>query len=196
MIEAYPLSWPTGYKRTNNRIRSKFKQSYDRAQNFLRDELLRLGAKKIVVSTNLRVRQDGLLYAGEMNRRIDDPGVAVYFEYDGQQNSLCCDQYEKIWENIYAIGVTVQSLRTIDRHGVSEFLKRAFTGFQALPEAASAECNIWDVLGLAVMPESVEAVKSAFRERAKECHPDSRTGSTEAFQELNSAYHLALNFYQ
>lgn len=28
MIEAYPLSWPVGYKRTEKRINSIFKQVY------------------------------------------------------------------------------------------------------------------------------------------------------------------------
>jgi hypothetical protein len=40
------------------------------------EELRRLGATNIVVSTNVPVKADGLLYAD--NKRLDDPGIAVY----------------------------------------------------------------------------------------------------------------------
>lgn len=45
----------------------------------------------------------------------------------------------------------------------------------------------YDVLGLD--PTASEAaVRSAYREKAKELHPDTEGGSAEAFQELNDAY--------
>lgn len=82
MIEAYPLCWPAGYKKTNPswRIFSRFDQTMEKAQRFLRDEIERLGASNLIVSTNLRLRTDGLIYAADLNRNIDDPGVAIPFK--------------------------------------------------------------------------------------------------------------------
>ena len=49
--------------------------------------------------------------------------------------------------------------------------------------------NLYDILGVAshVTPE---VIKSAYKARARECHPDKKTGSKVAFQELNEAYSI------
>lgn len=130
--QAYPLQWPVGYKRTAQREYSRFKQTPDNAQHFLKSELSRMGADKIVVSSNVPIRADGMMYANAMRlqkQQDNDPGVAVYFNYKGKPVVLCCDTYTKVWENVYAIGKTIENLRAIDRYGVSDFLSRSFTGF-------------------------------------------------------------------
>lgn len=110
-MEAYPLQWSLGYKRTNSRINSKFKQGMDASQRFLRDEINRLGARNLIVSSNIPVRKDGGLYSDYMSRKMDDPGVAIYFKYKGKDISMCCDQYRSVWENIYALGKGIEALR-------------------------------------------------------------------------------------
>jgi hypothetical protein len=168
----------------------------DQAQRFLRSEIARLAARDLIVSTNLPVRQDGGLYADYMKRKIDDPGVAIYFRYKGKDVAMCCDQFPTVWENIYALGKGIEALRGMDRWGVSEFMDRAFTGFTALPESSPiVQANIWDVLGLAVKPESVDHVHAAYKAQAKKRHPDAG-GTTQLFQELQDAYNKALKFYQ
>ena len=195
MIEAYPLHWPIGYKRTTRREQSRFKQTMDGAQRFLRDELSRLGASSLVISTNIPVRNDGHMYAAYMSKRIDDPGVAIYFKLRGKDMTMCCDKFERVWENAYSLGKGIEALRGMDRWGVSEFLERAFTGFTALPESTTVERNIWDILGLSVKPADLNDVHAAYRSRAKVAHPDADGGSTEAFQDLRNAYDKALRFY-
>lgn len=197
MKEAYPLYWPDGYKRhTGYRYPSRFKQTMDQSQRFLRAEIDRLGAFDLIVSTNLPVRNDGGLYANYMSRKIDDPGVAIYFHYKGKDVAMCCDQYPTVWENIYALGKGIEALRGMDRWGVSEFMDRAFTGFTALPSSTPiVQRDIWDVLGLPVKPATAAEVVAAYKAQAKIVHPDAG-GSTEAFQELSDAYSKALKFYQ
>lgn len=197
MKEAYPLTWPDGYKRTGtySRKHSQFKQTMDQAQRFMRMEIERLGGRELIVSTNLPVRQDGALYSNWMNIKIDDPGVAIYFLYKKKAISMCCDQYLTVWENIYALGKGIEALRGMERWGVSDFLERAFTGFTALPSSATIiHRDIWEVLNLASKPEHAHIVTEHYRQLAKRLHPDAG-GSTEAFQELNSAYQQALKFY-
>ena len=198
MIEAYPLQWPLGYKRTpsQKRIKSRFQQSANMAQMFLRSEVARLGAANLVVSSNAPVKKDGTLYSDWMNKKIDDPGVAIYFIYRKKEMSMCCDQYATVWENVYALAKGIEALRGIERWGISEFMERSFTGFAALPEYAdSVSISIWNVLGLFERPDDKKDVEKAYREMAKTAHPDAG-GSTEGFQILRNAYKQDLSTYE
>ncbi len=188
-MEAFPLHWPSGYKRNHTRIRSRFKITMDQAQKFLHKEVSRLGGSTLIVSTNIPIRKDGMLYADWMNKRIDDSGVAIYFKYKGKDVSMCCDQYEKIWENIYALGKGIEALRGMDRWGVSDFLDRVFTGFIALPE--KSEVRPWySVLGIsenATIPE----IKAAYRRLLMQHHPD-KGGDPEKLNEIQTAQAAAM----
>lgn len=195
-MEAYPLTWPIGYQRTTNRIGSPFKQSMEKAQQFLRLEIERMGAKELIVSSNIPVRKDGMFFTDWMNRRIDDPGVAIYFKYRGKEVSMCCDQYARVWENVYALGKAIEALRGLERWGVSDFLNRAFTGFTALPPSIVPEVNIWHVIGLTSKPDNVDDVKAAYRKKANEYHPDRPTGDKDKFQSLQDAYEAALKMFE
>jgi hypothetical protein len=185
MIEAYPLQWPVGYKRTKYRKGSAFKQSPDKVQILLRNELDRLGATNVVVSSNVPVRKDGYLYSDMSMTKIDDPGVAVYFKYKGQQVSMCCDTYERPWENVYALAKGIEAIRGMERWGVSEFIERAFAGFKALPEQSSAS-SWWNILGVSKEASKNDIVK-AYRNLAKAHHPDNG-GDKNMFASVNEAY--------
>ena len=198
MYQSYPLQWPTGYKKTPwyNRRKSKFKQTMEAAQNFLRSEVARIGGSNLVISTNVPTRLDGGLYADWMKKKVDDPGVAIYFKRKSKEISLCCDTYQTVWENIYALGKGIEALRSLERHDISEFLDRAFTGFTALPASVPIiHVDIWEILGLTSKPASVDQVYQAYKSQAKKKHPDAG-GSTQAFQELQDCYQKALRFFQ
>ena len=115
MYETYPLQWPAGYKRHSpaERIYSRFEQTMDKAQRFLRTEIARLAGTDLIVSSNIPVRRDGGLYADYMNRKLEDPGIAIYFKYNGKQISMCCDQYLRVWENIYALGKGIEAFLVV-----------------------------------------------------------------------------------
>jgi hypothetical protein len=193
--QSFPLSWPVGYKRTDNRLSSGFKRSPEDAITSLKSELAKIGAKNIIISSNAAVKTNGEIYADAMGR-LADPGVAVYFDYKKNHVVLCCDTFEKVWENVNAIARTLQSLRTIDRYGVSDFLNRSFTGFAALPEpiATPYKREWWVVLG--VPPNaSASLVRDAFKIKVKMVHPD-MGGSVEAFNELQRAFDEALKEFE
>lgn len=196
MYEAYPLQWPAGYKRTNSGTRkdSQFRQTMSAAQSFLQKQIELLEATDLIVSTNIPVRKsDGGFYADMINKKIEDPGVAIYFKHKKMDRSMCCDQYERVWENIYALGKGLEALRGIERWGISEFLDRAFTGFPALPETVIInQKSIWKILGLQEMPDHHMQIRLAYKKKAMELHPD-KTGSSERFIELQEAYKQALS---
>jgi hypothetical protein len=196
---SYPLQWPVGYKRTKDRKYSAFKQSPDKVQILLRKELSRLGAVGVVVSTNVPIRNDGQMYADAMKRQKqldNDPGVAVYFNYKSNQVVLCCDTYNKVWENLYAIALTIGNLRAIERYGVSDFLNRSFTGFAELPPSTITpyKRSWWEVLEVSHNATEHE-VDEAYWDVAKKVHPD-RGGTDQAFQELQEAYRQAKKQFQ
>jgi hypothetical protein len=188
-IETYPLSWPEGVRRASVRQRSRFEergQTVLRVRRFLKDEIRRLGGQDVIISTDMRTRQDGEPIANA--REPDDPGAAVYFELKGNKVCLACDHWKRLWENLYAIGRTIEAMRAIDRWGVSDLLDRMFTGFIAITQDAGKS---WAAI-LGVEPTAtIDAIKKAYRERMRENHPDAG-GETATAAEINQAYETAL----
>lgn len=197
--EAYPLTWPDRQKRTDysRRRDSKFELELGRARDELLRELKLLGAENVVLSSNVPLRRDGLPYADTSEPK--DPGVAVYFErrvgWDSATQRtirkpfvIACDSYRKVKWNFRAVGVTVEALRTIQRHGASEMLEQAFTGFAALPPVQPKKLW-WNILGVEEHA-GPERIRAAYRELAVIHHPD-KGGSAERMAEINVAYQEA-----
>lgn len=185
MTESFPLQWPAGKPRKPYPERSKFgERSIEAATTRLREELRRLGASNLVLSTNLRLRNDGLPYSKQAQPR--DQGVAVYFTYKRQPMCFACDRWDRIQDNIYAIAMTIEALRGIERWGSGSMVEQAFTGFAALPSPRSESADPWGVLG--IRPGATEAeIDAAYRQKARTAHPDAPGGSEEAMQALNVA---------
>jgi len=178
MTEAFPLQWPLGRPRTPSTQNSRFEQTNGRAISFALDQIRILGGRNPVISSNIELRRDGLPYA---NQRVDDAGVAVYLTYKGRQMCFACDKWRDVYDNIYAIGKTIEALRGIERWGTGDMVEQAFTGFVALPAPKSPH----EILG--VKPgASEEDIDAAYRQKAKEVHPD-LGGSPSAMAELTEA---------
>lgn len=192
MVEAYPLHWPSDYPRSKRYKDSRFKTTVAKARNYIKDEVRRLGGKDVIISSNVPINKDGELRADYTRYKLDDPGIAVYFMYNGNQVCLCCDTYARTWENLHGIGRTIEALRQIDRDGVSDFLNRAFTGFKAIAERASGP-SCWDVLNIEPTKNKAE-IDKAYKQLVKDCHPDKQTGSLDKFHELQAAREAAHNY--
>lgn len=192
--ESYPLAWPLGYPRTRHPKRSPFTSTRKRTAGSIRNELLaelrRMRCRDVIISTNIRVRQDGVLYA--KFAEPDDSGVAVYFVLRGSQHVIACDAWRKVADNLRAISKSIDALRGLDRWGCTDIVERAFTGFQALPAPGEGTGSAWwDILG--TDPRATEdQVVAAYRKRVKEVHPDTRHGSEAAFRVVQVAYEQAL----
>lgn len=205
-VEAYPLQWPDGWVRTraqHRRDNSPWKATFGTYRGHLLHEVALLGARNVVLSTNVPINKSNGLPREGFNP--PDPGVAVYFHRgarpdfewqdvlgvapapsldeverkfrdlskryypdvigtgdaemfrqivkareaardflagrpvkEGHPYSLACDKFVSVRLNIHSLGLTIQSLRQIERCGASSMLERAFRGFQAaLPAHAS-----------------------------------------------------------
>lgn len=189
MIESYPLQWPAGYHRTARPTNSyKFYPSKLDAEIYsLREELRRMKATGIVVSTNIPVKGDGNPYS--TYSKPADVGVAVYFSRENKAMALCCDKWNTVEANLRALSMSVDAMRGLDRWGVSQIMERAFMGFKALPEKA-ASFPWWDVLGLSRTCTKKE-VEAAYKKKIKVHHPDNG-GDPNKYQELQEAYQQGL----
>lgn len=182
----YPLCWPANWKRTNSRTYSRFRVTEGRALWHLEHEVEMLGGTNLIVSTNLQLRRDGLPYVSQ--KRVLDPGVAVYFKMDGKDVTMAADQYLEIGDNYRAIGKTIECLRGIQRYGASDLLERAFMGFTQI--AYVPEPEWWQVLGYEERIFSLNLVRDQFHKLAKQHHPDVG-GDPEMMKLINAAWDKA-----
>lgn len=191
-IDAHPLAWPDGWKRTprHARNRSKYKVSFSHARDDLANELRMLARRDsdVVISTNVPTRRDGLPLAN--TREPEDPGVAAYWiTPDGAQHVIACDAWDTVRENVRAVGLAVGALRMLERTGASEILDRAYTGFAALPPQGGA--TDWPSV-LSVEPTATrEQIELRYRELARLHHPD-RGGDAAMMTKINAARDAAL----
>lgn len=204
-IDKFPLCWPVSYKRTKWPERSRFgaNTSFGKARDemFKQVEMLvsYYDRKSIILSTNIALRLDGIPYAGM--KQPEDKGVALYFKYKDKQVVLCCDKWDKVEHNIWSIAKTVEAMRGIERWGVSDFLEHSFTGFTALPPPSKEPIRKewWMVMSYSQKPGNASwdwaGVEAQYKSLAKKLHPDMPTGSTVAFQELQTAFTEAKRYY-
>jgi hypothetical protein len=201
----YPLTWPIGWKRTpyHQRRAALFSKqvqrgtpeaSYRRKDRLevgdglarLDGELRRLGARHVVISSNLRLRGDGLPYASQA-KKLDDPGVAVYFQLKGEPRVLACDRWNSAADNMAAIAGHIEAIRTQERYGVGT-LEQAFAGYAALPPVGGTQGGDWRT-ELEIAPGerlTLEQVEAQYRVLVKKRHPDNG-GSHDAVVRLNLA---------
>jgi len=193
-VEAFPLHWPVGWPRTKKSKPSRYQVTFDRARRELENELRLMGATGLVLSSDVPIRKDGAPHAGAANRYYEDPGVAIYFKWNKEPWVVACDTWDKVRDNVRAIGLTIAALRSIERSGATELLKRAFTGFKALPAVGGTDLGEgrtwWGILGCR-QHDDAETVKDAYRESAKEAHPD-RGGLHEDMIKINLAWDIYL----
>lgn len=188
--EAYPLYWPEGWQRTPGprRVEAPYTVTFDKARRDLHNELRLLGARHVVLSTNIPLRKDGQPYAGW--REPEDPGVAVYWTLKGKPQVMACDKWNKVRYNMRAVGLAVSALRQLNRTGASEILERAFQGFNALPSQGGEE-HWRATLGFEPnQPVTRAMLQKRFRELARQHHPD-QGGSDEQFLKLHRAFEKA-----
>lgn len=181
MTAAYPLSWPQAFPRTKSREKDRFRTTLSGALGnvkqslaaFARDSGVPLG--DVVISSNVSL--------GET--KPADPGVAVWFVWDGLSVSIPVDRYTTVEANLQAIHHIVEARRTELRHGTLALVRATFSGFLALPAPTGRQWR--EVLNLVGEPNpTVDQIQHHFKIRAAKAHPDVG-GSADAMAELTRA---------
>lgn len=205
MTQAYPLRWPDGWPKTPADKRDRGMQfrrggysgslpTFAFGRDGLVEELRKLGARNIVISTSVDVRTDGVPRSGiEPNRSFKEPGAAVYFTLKGRPIVMAQDAYDSPGVNLRSLTLAVEAMRALERHGGGTMAGKAFDGFAALPPPAGSKPKRpwWQVLHYSDSPYdreylSVPEVQARYRSLAKRLHPDAG-GDAEEMAELNAA---------
>lgn len=182
MADAYPLSWPLGWPRTERREKSKFGTPFAKARDDLINEIRLLGGRNLVISSNIALRRDGLPYANQSEPV--DTGIAVYFELDGEQQCFPCDKWTTTTDNLYAICLSINALRGLARWGSKDMVKASFQGFKALPSPAGHKDYFAGCY-------TREDLKERYRELAQKLHPD-KGGTDLEFAEMSEQFNKLL----
>lgn len=183
MTTAYPLTWPQEWPRTTPRKSSQFKTSLEGAIKNV-DKSLQLFAsdsgkkvENLLVSSNFQL----------MSRNPTDPGVAVYFTWDGLSTCIAVDRYARIEENLQAIHHCIEAERVKLRHGGLNLVRAAFRGYAALPPPRGREW--WDVLECR-QDATAAIIEAQYKRLAGDHHPD-KGGDAGKMSEINAAVKAA-----
>lgn len=184
---AFPLSWPPGFPRKQYRDTGQFKTTLTSALKNVKDSLRKF-------ATDSGKKLDGLVISSNVTLGVmnpADPGVSVWFTWDGLQVCIPVDRYSKVDANLQAIHHIIEARRVELRHGTLALVRASFAGFKALP--APRGNRTWrEVLGFSPTSTVGEGnVKDAYRELASRYHPD-KGGDAAKMAELNAAREEAL----
>lgn len=196
MAAETPLQWPMGWPRTPESDRQDSKYRFARsgvagvagrqfwtlaaALKSLEGELTRLGAEEVYVTTDYAVNRFATGFSDQ--RRPKDQGVAVYFQLRDRPMVMAQDVHVRAEENLRALALAIEAMRTLERHGGGAMMERAFTGFTALPPPPSP----WKILGLGT-GASGEAVQAAWKAKIRDIRAQHPGGDHPLEAEVNAA---------
>lgn len=190
-IRGYPLQWPQGFPRYKlGRSSGAFRSDFETALRNVRKSLeafARDSGKKIndpVLSSNVDMNP----LTVNSGTRPSDPGVAVWFTWDGLQVCIAVDRYSTPAANLQAIHHIIEARRVELRHGTLALVRATFTGFQSLPPPDGKHWS--DILQVG-RNASRDAIETNYKRLARDRHPDAG-GTSEQMAELNNARDTAL----
>jgi hypothetical protein len=186
--QAYPLDWPDHIQRSTRRENGRFSTTLTAAVNNVQESLRRFGSDSNKAVSEVTISSNVTLGVNKPS----DPGVAVWFKWDGMSVCIPVDRYSKPEANLQAIHHIIEARRVELRHGTLQLVKASFSGFKALPSppGQAPKKPWWEVLQ--IRPDSDRAtIEESYRILAKKAHPDAG-GSADAMADLNRAKQEAL----
>jgi hypothetical protein len=180
-ITPFPLAWPENFpRRTQARDGGQFRTSLPQALKNVRDSLKRFGEDSGRAVSEVSITSNYTLG----DEKPADPGIAVWFLWDGEQRCIAVDRYSKPEANLQAVHHVIEARRTEIRHGTLALVRATMKGFSlALP--APGKKSWWEVLGVQQSTPMID-IEAAYRRLAAEHHPD-KGGSDAMMADLNAA---------
>lgn len=161
----------------------------------LRRELAYLAARDVVLELDLQegdLRLDGWPRA---DARPRTPRVVLSFGSKYGPVRYPCDTFDRWEDNVRAIRLALEALRTVDRYGVTRRGEQ-YTGWKALPAQSSATVSVEaaaEVLGRFSLGGSRpillsrDAFQEAHRRARAATHPDRNDGSRASWDAVEAA---------
>lgn len=173
----HPGDWTGSF--TEKRKQSPFRTTWSYTVELLNREIRKLDGSNVVIQ--LAVTRDQIRVDGTMplaNARPEHPGVILAFNSKYGPLRYMADTFYHWQDNVRAIALGLESLRRVDRYGITRDGQQ-YKGWRALPAEASTSpldvINEWSGL------DAGNAIQDRVRSALKRSHPDSPTGSHEAF---------------
>lgn len=191
MAESFPLTWPDGWPRTKSREPGRFKTSLSAALKNVRDSLQLFGRDSGRTVSNMVLSSNVTLGV----TKPVDPGVAVWFLWDGEIRCIPVDRYSSVEANLQAIHHVIEARRVELRHGTLALVRASFRGFTPALPAPGAKRHWSEVLEFQTRNAAevgADAIDARYRRLATLRHPDKPGGSHDAMAELNRARDEAL----
>lgn len=194
-----PISSFPNRRPSYSRKRSPFRATYGSTLQLLESELHHLRATSVVIQADCEateIRRDGHLRA---DARLRSPAVILSFCSPKGPLSFPCDTYVDWQDNVRAIALSLQSLRAVDRYGVTRGNEQ-YKGWAKLPPADEPKtpdvANIVDAVRIIAelaavdqrtIRDSMDAYRSAYRRAATMTHPDVNHGDSTKFVRVQQA---------
>jgi len=152
----------------HRRSRSTFKAAWADTVELLGYELDRLNASEVVVGCGLReadIRLDG--WPRATAQAPTHPGVEVSFDSTRGRLVYATDVCEWWQHNVRAVGLGLEALRAVDRHGITRSGEQ-YAGFRAIGATAHPE----PTESLVERGHRLIAEHGSEREALRRTHPD------------------------
>jgi hypothetical protein len=188
--------WPGKETHPSLRKRARFNSSYSQTLKDLERELKHLSARQIILQADVRpedVRLDGMLRANASPR---SPKIILSFQSKHGPLSYPCDRFMHWEDNLRAIALSLEALRSVDRYGVTRSAEQ-YKGWAKLsaPDAAmsweaACRCLAKYREGMSwghVQHLSDEEFVLLCRKARATSHPDRNNGNSAEFLEVQKA---------
>lgn len=186
--------WPDG--KAADRREAPFRASFSKTVRLLEKELSMLGAKDVVLELAIvetDIRRDGWV---KENARPWSPGAILSFtsKITGPVR-YPCDTFFGWQDNVRAIALALEALRSVDRYGVTKRGEQ-YAGWKALPSSTeptlTTEIAAEIVSGFtARLPVDVinsrDAAREAVRAARMATHPDRNSGDRSHWDNVDAA---------
>lgn len=180
---------------------SQFQSSWPNTEALLLSEVKHLKGRDIVIEIDVSeggIRNDGRLRA---NAKPSSPAVRVAFESMYGPLSYATDRYSTWQDNVRAIALSLESLRRVDRYGVTKRGEQ-YTGWKALPSGSGGPAShmtadeAWSILGsfgerpVAEQRQAPDGLQRAYRRARAFAHPDRHDGDRTLWDQVEQAARL------
>ena len=189
--------WPR--ELTNDRVRSPFTAKWGSTTALLKSELAHLGTRNEPAAALLQIaitddalRLDGRLRA---QAQVAHPGVILEIESRHGHLSYPCDKFTTWRDNLRAIALALESLRRVDRYGITE-TGQQYSGWKQLgagtpmPAPTMSEADARKIIAEAAGPDddlTLRTLHQLHRRAAANTHPDRNGGDRTRWDMVETA---------
>ncbi|HEY3435091.1 MAG TPA: hypothetical protein VGK41_05515 [Solirubrobacterales bacterium] len=172
--------WPGKLLEQTERRYSQFSASWASTLELLKREIAMIDGERVIVQMALRenqIRRDGF---PRSEARPEHPGVILAFDSKHGPLKYATDRFTKWEDNIRAIALGLESLRAVDRYGITKRGEQ-YSGWKQLTAGPASDPELV-ARGREVIAEHGGSVRAAL----KATHPDAG-GDEDDFKAVSAA---------